>query len=169
MKKTLLALVLVIACATCYAKTSLTEREAGIMLSDNINVLKEGERIDYPLADNTIIECYAKKIDGSIDDFIEYNDYFIVKDGTLYSTTMQKIYKPEKDKKLKKVDRVKLVDSNKVLRLYDPLWEGSLRQHIRVVKINLENGTYFMKAVQDNWTWYRNTISTGYCRAIKPE
>ena len=169
MKKILLGLVLAIACTACYAKTVLTEREAGIMLSDDLKVLTAGEPINYPLADNSIIECYAKKIDGSIGDFDEYNDYFIVKDGILYSTTMQKIYKPEKEKKLKKVDRVKLVDSNKVLRFYDPLWEGTLRQHLRVVKINLETGSYFMKAVQDNWTWYRNMISTGYCRAIKAE
>ena len=169
MKKILLVLALIAACATCYAKTVLSEKEAGIMLSDDIKVLKEGEAIDYPLADNSIIECYAKRIDGSIKEFTEYNDYFIVKDGTMYSSTMQKIYKPEKDKKLKKVDRVKLVDNDKVLRFYDPLWEGSLRQHLRVVKINLETGTYFMKAVQDNWTWYKNAVATGYCRAIKPE
>lgn len=169
MKKILLGLAFAIACTACYAAVSLTEKEAAIMLSDNIKVLEKGEAINYPLADNSIIECYAKRIDGSIEDFVEYNDYFIVKDGKFYSTTMQKIYKPEKTKKLKKVDRAKLVDSNKVLRFYDPLWEGSLRQHIRIVKINLETGSYFMKAYQDNWTWYRNTISTGYCRAIQPE
>ena len=169
MKKILLALVFITACAGCYAKAVLTEKEAGIMLSNDLKVLKKGEAINYPLADNSIIECYAKKIDGSIDDFAEYNDYFIVKEGKLYSTTMQKIYKPEKKEKLKKVDRVKITDSDKVLQLYDPLWEGSFRHHPRVVKIYLENGNYFMKAVQDNWTWYRNMVSTGYCRVIKPE
>ena len=168
MKKILFVLVFVLACATSYAQVSLTQKEADIMLSDDLKVLKEGEAINYPLADNSIIECYAKRIDGSIDKFAEYNDYFIVKDGKLYSTTMQKMYKPEKDKKLKKVDRVKITDSGKVLQFYDPLWEGSFRHHPRVVKIYLENGNYFMKAVQDNWTWYRNTISTGYCRVIKP-
>jgi len=41
-----------------------------------------------------------------------------------------------------------------------------MRHHKRVVKINTETGVYFMKAVQDNWRWYRNAIATGYCRAI---
>lgn len=169
MKKILLGLAFVMVCTACYAAVSLTEKEAAIMLSDNVKVLEKGEAINYPLAENSIIECYAKQIDGSIKEFEEYNDYFIVKDGKLYSTTMQKIYKPEKSKKLKKVDRVKLVDSNKTLKLYDPLWEGSFRHHPRVVKIHLDNGTYFMKGIQDNWSWYRNAVSSGYCRAIQPE
>ena len=50
--------------------------------------------------------------------------------------------------------------------MYDPLWEGSIRHHVRVVKIDVQTGKYFMKAAQDNWTWYRNSIATGYCRII---
>lgn len=168
MKKNIFIILLLFLFLACHAMPILSNKESDLMLSDNVKIIEKGEAINYPLDENSIIECYAKRIDGSVDDFREYNDYFIVKNGMLYSTTMQKVYKPEKNKKLKKVDNVKLTENNKVLQLYDPLWEGSIRHHMRTVKINLETGNYYMKGTQDNWMWYRNMVASGYCRAIKP-
>ena len=74
------------------------------MKNNELVVLSEGESFSYPLKENDIIQCYAKSIDGSIDHFNEYNDYFIMKNGTLYSNTMNKFYKGEKKNKLKEVD-----------------------------------------------------------------
>ena len=146
-----------------YAKTDLTCPK---ILLTKIGVTKfdKGNAFKYPLEENSILECYAKRVDGSIDDFKEYNDYFVMRDGHLYSNTMHKYYKPRKTHILKKVDRVKLVDNKKVLQMYDPLWEPSFRHHMRTIKINTETGEYYMKGTQDNWMWYRNITATGYCR-----
>lgn len=76
---------------------------------------------------------------------------------------MHKIYKTNKAEQLKKVDRVKL-NKDGLLSLYDPLWEWSIRHHMRIVKINTKNGEYYMTGTQDNWTWYRNITATGYCK-----
>ena len=136
------------------------------MNKKDLTVLTQGEKINYPLKDGDLIECYAKKIDGSIDEFKEYNDYFLMQNGHFYSNTMHKIYKPEKG--LKKVDGVRLINGGRTLRLYDPLWEGSIRHHVKTVKIELETGRYYMKGTQDNWMWYRNVVTDGYCRVITP-
>ena len=133
-----------------------------------ITKLDKGEAFNYPLKEGEIIECYAKRIDGSIDDFEEYNDYFVMKNGNLYSNTMHKYYKPEKSHIMKKVDRVKLVNKKQTLKMYDPLWEPSIRHHFRTIKINTQTGEYYMKGIQDNWAWYRNITATGYCR-VKPQ
>lgn len=140
----------------------------GVMASNQVKVLTEGEPFEYPIPNNTKIECYAKMIDGSIDGFAEYNDYFYMKDGVLYSDKMNELFKPGKNNPWKKVDRVKLKSDKKTLQMYDPLWKLPLRHHVRVVKIDISTGKYFMKAVQDNWTWYRNAIATGYCHVINP-
>ena len=71
-----------------------------LLTKKGLTVLKKGESFTYPLPEGTIIECYAKRLDGSIDEFEEYNDYFVVRDGKLYSNTMHKLYKPEKAHKL---------------------------------------------------------------------
>lgn len=139
------------------------------MLPQNeIKVLTKGEPIPFPLPDGAIIECYAKKIDGSIEPFEEYNDYFVSYNGKLYSNTMHKVYKKNKADVLKKVDQAKIVGGN-TLQMYDPLWEASIRHHIRIIKINTKTGEYYMKGTQDNWMWYRNITATGYCRVIYPE
>lgn len=158
-------LVLVIVCLLCIG-SAMANNTDDILFSNKVSVMTKGEPIKWPLKDGSIIGCYAKMIDGSIDEFREYNDYFIVKDGDLYSPTMQKIYKAEKDKKLKKVDRVTLAKDGKTLRLYDPLWEGTMRHHKRNIKINILTGDYYMKAFQDNATWYRIAITSGYCKVI---
>jgi len=82
---------------------------------------------------------------------------------------MHKFYKPEQTHKLKKVDSAKVLRDGKTLKLYDPLWEWSIRHHIRTVKINTQTGEYFMKGTQDNFVWYRNITSSGYCKIIYPE
>lgn len=151
---------------TVSAKTYTCPDE--MLKNKEVKVLTKGEPIPFPLPDGAIIECYAKRIDGSVDDFEEYNDYFVSYGGKLYSNTMHKIYKPEKAEQLKKVDQAKIV-GKKTLQLYDPLWEGSIRHHVRVIKINTETGEYYMKGFQDNWMWYRNITTTGYCRVIYPK
>ena len=136
-------------------------------LKRNLKVFTKGEPIPYPIPNGTTIECYATKLDGSIDAFSEYNDYFYMKDGALYSDSMKKIYKPNAKNFMKKLKHVKLVDGN-TIQMYDPLFEWSMRHHKRVVKINKDTGVYFMKGMQDNWRWYRNIIATGYCRVVEP-
>ena len=132
-----------------------------------ITKLDKGEAFSYPLPEDAILECYAKKIDGSIDDFTEYNDYFVMKNGHLYSNTMHKAYKPNKSHIMKKVDKASMLNDGKTLKLYDPLWEPSIRHHMRTIKINTQTGEYYMKGTQDNWMWYRNITATGYCRIKK--
>ena len=83
--------------------------------------LEKGEAFAYPLNEGAILECYAKRADGSIDDFKEYNDYFVMKNGKLYSNTMHKYYKPNKTHLMKKVDQARILGDNKTLKLYDPL------------------------------------------------
>ena len=153
---------------TAYAKTDLTCPDE-ILKKTELTVLTKGEPFSYPLPDGAIIECYAKRLDGSIDEFEEYNDYFLMRDGHLYSNTMHKLYKPDKIVKLKKVDRASMLGDKKTLRLYDPLWEWSIRHHMRTIKINTKTGEYFMTGTQDNWMWYRNITTSGYCRVIYPK
>lgn len=133
-----------------------------------ITKLDKGEAFSYPLPEDAILECYAKKIDGSIDDFTEYNDYFVMKNGHLYSNTMHKYYKPNKSHIMKKVDKASMLNDGKTLKMYDPLWEPSIRRHMRTIKINTQTGEYYMTGTQDNWMWYRNITATGYCR-VKPQ
>lgn len=132
-----------------------------------ITKLSKGTGFTYPLKEGAILECYAKRIDGSIDEFDEYNDYFVMKNGELFSNTMHKLYKPDKVHIMKKVDKVKLKEKKQTLEMYDPLWEGPARRHQRTIKINTQTGEYYMKGTQDNFTWYRNITTTGYCR-VKP-
>ncbi len=129
----------------------------------SLEVIDKGEGFEYPLQEGATIACYAKRIDGSVDAFKEYNDYFVFKNNKLYSNTMHKIYKPGKAEQLKKVDRVKM-NKEGLLSLYDPLWEWSIRHHMRTIKINTKNGEYYMTGTQDNWMWYRNITAAGYCK-----
>lgn len=168
MKKKFLVLAGSILCLALLAQTTFAKGDDTMALKKNLKVLTNGEAITYPIPDGTTIECYGKKLDGSIDAFSEYNDYFYMKDGKLYSDTMRKLYQPERKNHLKKVRSVKLTDNGKTIQIYDPLFEWSFRLHSRVVKINKETGVYFMKGVQDNWRWYRNIIATGYCKPIYP-
>lgn len=166
--------VLMILLALCFV-TNIAEAKTNLncpkqlLTKKGITVLKEGKPFKYPLPEETIIECYGKRLDGSIDDFREYNDYFIVRDGNLYSNTMHKLYKPGKAHKLKKVDQARLLNDGKTLKLYDPLWEWSFRHHARTIKINTKTGEYYMTGTQDNWMWYRNITTSGYCQIIPPE
>ena len=169
MKKTILLLFcFIFGIGTLSAKENQIFPEE-MSANKEIKVLKKGCPFSYPLPNGTIIECYAKKVDGSIDDFAEYNDYFVMQNGGLYSNTMHKIYKPNKANKLKKVDQASMLNDDKTLKLYDPLWEGSVRHHTRTIKINTQTGEYFMTGIQDNWMWYRNVTATGYCRPIYPK
>ena len=138
-----------------------------LMNKKDITVLNEGEPFSYPIPNGALIQCYANKVDGSIDDFTEYNDYFLMKNGDLYSNTMHKLYKPEKSTELKLVDRTSIMGDGKTLKLYDPLWEGSGRRHKRTIKIDTSTGKYYMTGTQDNVMWYRNISTVGYCRMLK--
>lgn len=129
-----------------------------------INKFDKGEAFAYPLKEGQILECYAKRINGSIDYFTEFNDYFVMRDGNLYSNTMHKYYKPNKTHMLKKVDRVKMSSDNETLKLYDPLWELPLRRHVRKIEINTKTGEYYMQGSQDNMVWFRLVTATGVCR-----
>ena len=151
-----------------FAKTDLN-CPLDILNKKDLTVLDKGEAFTYPLPEGAILECYAKRLDGSVDDFNEYNDYFVMRNGRLYSNTMHRVYKPHKMDKLKKVDRASVLGDNKTLRLYDPLWEWSIRHHMRTIKIDTTTGNYFMNGTQDNWMWYRNMTSSGYCRVIYPD
>ena len=167
MKKILIAILGVLASANLvFAATDLSTPKI-LLTKIGMTKLEKGEAFKYPLKDDQILECYAKKVDGSIDDFTEYNDYFVMRDGALYSNTMHKLYKPNKTHKLKKVDRASMLNDGKTLKLYDPLWEPSIRHHMRTIKINTQTGEYYMTGTQDNWMWYRNITTTGFCR-IKP-
>ena len=73
------------------ARTDLT-CPMDILAKKDVTVLTKGQSFSYPLPEGSIIECYAKRIDGSVDDFEEYNDYFVMRNGRLYSNTMHKIY-----------------------------------------------------------------------------
>lgn len=168
MKKKNLILFGIIVCFVIFAQTVNAKGDDTMALKRNLNVLTQGEPIPYPIPDGTTIECYAKKLDGSIDAFSEYNEYFYKKDGALYSDTMRKLYQPERKNYMKKIRTISLRDNGTVIQIYDPLFEWSLRHHKRVVKINKDTGVYFMKGYQDNWRWYRNIIATGYCRPINP-
>lgn len=169
MKRKFLISILATLFVTCMAiaKTDLISLPKE-MTPDKPVVLTKGEAFSYPIPEGAVIECYAKRIDGSIDDFDEYNDYFLMRNGKLYSNTMNKIYKPGKKKQLKKVDQARILGDKKTLKMYDPLWEGSFRHHMRGIKINTNTGEYFMKGTQDNWMWYRNITTSGYCRVIYP-
>ena len=143
-----LAISLLLASNVVSAKTDLNCPNE-LLSKKGLTVLEKGEGFTYPLPEGSIIECYAKRLDGSIDEFEEYNDYFLVRDGKLYSNTMHKLYKPEKVHKLKKVDNVYLQRDGKTLQLYDPLWEWSIRHHARLIKINIQTGEYYMTGTQE--------------------
>ena len=169
MKKFLFVILgIMLASNFAFAKTDL-KNIPDIMMQKNPVVLESGSSFEYPIPEGAVIQCYGEKVDGSIDDFEKYNDYFLMRNGHLYSNTMHKIYKPNKADKLKKVDRVSLTNNNKILKMYDPLWEASIRHHMRIIKINIATGEYYMTGTQDNWMWYRNITATGYCRVIYPK
>ena len=165
MKKIIITAFIFLIANSVWAKTDLTTPE--LMSNRDLLVITKGESFNYPIPEESIIACYAKRIDGSIDAFEEYNDYFLMRNGHLYSNTMNKIYKPLKAHKLKKVDQARILGDKKTLKLYDPLWEGSFRHHMRGIKINTKTGEYFMRGTQDNWTWYRNITATGSCKVVK--
>ena len=168
MKKVLIAILgLILTSNVVFAAKDISTPKV-LLTKIGMTKLTKGEAFKYPLQDGAILECYAKRVDGSIDDFEEYNDYFVMKNGNLYSNTMHKYYKPEKTHIMKKADRVKLVNKKQTLKMYDPLWEPSIRHHFRTIKINTQTGEYYMKGIQDNWAWYRNITATGYCR-VKPQ
>ena len=122
MRKIFIAIFsLLIVANTAFAKTDLTTPKV-LLTKIGMTKLANGEAFKYPLKDGEILECYAKRVDGSIDDFTEYNDYFVMRNGRLYSNTMHKYYKPNKIQKLKKVDRASMLNDGKTLKLYDPLW-----------------------------------------------
>ena len=167
MKKILVLMILMLVTTSIvFASTDLTCPKI-LLTKIGITKFSKGEAFKYPLKENQILECYAKRVDGSIDNFKEYNDYFVMRNGDLYSNTMHKFYKPGKTHILKKVDRAKLLNDGKTLKMYDPLWEPSIRHHMRTIKINTQTGEYYMKGTQDNWMWYRNITATGYCRIKK--
>ena len=168
MKKFLLSVLVccLIVNIACAKNTTGNRSESEMVLAKDLRVLIEGEAFSYPLPDNSVIECYAKEYDGSIDAFIEYNDYFLSKKGRLYSQTMHKIYKPNKSNKYKKVDQARMLRDGVTLRLYDSLWEPSIRRHYRLIRINTQTGEYHMDAFQDNAMWYRKAKTKGYCRVI---
>ena len=163
MKKTFVFVVGLLMSVNMVFATDLSTPKI-LLTKIGVTKLEKGEAFTYPLKEGQILECYAKKVDGSIDDFTEYNDYFVMRDGKLYSNTMHKYYKPEKTHLMKKVDQARLLSDSTTLKLYDPLWEWSVRRHKRTVKINTQTGEYYMKGTQDNWMWYRNITSTGFCR-----
>ena len=168
MRKLLIIILgLLISTNLVFAATDLTTPKV-LLTKIGMTKLTKGEAFKYPLKEGAILECYAKRVDGSIDDFEEYNDYFVMRNGHLYSNTMHKYYKPNKINKLKKVDKASMLNDGKTLKLYDPLWEPSIRHHMRTIKINTQTGEYYMTGTQDNWMWYRNITTTGYCR-VKPE
>lgn len=134
------------------------------VFAKELQVIKKGEPFSYPIPEGAVIECYAKRVDGSIDAFEEYNDYFVMKGGELYSDTLHRLYKPEKNNELKKVDRVSVTDGGTKLKMYDPLWEKNLRHHKRNIVIDLTTGAYHMTGTQDNAMWYRNITTSGVCR-----
>ena len=150
------------------AKTDLTCPEQ-LLPKESINVLKKGEAFTYPLPEGAIIECYAKEIDGSIDDLKEFNDYYVVRNGSLYSNTMHRFFKKTRSEKLKKVDYVGLESDKTTLFMYDPLWTPTYRHHTHTVKINTKTGEYYSEVFQDNWTWFRKSKGSGYCRIIYPQ
>lgn len=167
MKKVLIAILGLILTSNVVLATADLPTPKVLLTKIGMTKLTKGEAFKYPLQDGAILECYAKRVDGSIDDFTEYNDYFVMKNGNLYSNTMHKYYKPEKTHIMKKVDKASILNDGKTLKLYDPLWEPSIRRHKRTIKINTQTGEYYMKGTQDNWMWYRNITATGYCR-VKP-
>ena len=169
MKKKALVLAGLLVCFTILSQAVIAKGDNTTALKENLKVLTKGEAIEYPIPDGTVIECYGKMVDGSIDAFSEYNEYFYMKDGTLYSDTLRKLYQPERKDYMKKLRNVKLTNNGTTIQIYDPIFEWSLRHHKRVVKINKDTGVYFMKGTQDNWRWYRNAVATGYCRAIYPD
>ena len=167
MKKVLIAIFgLILTSNVVFAAKDISTPKV-LLTKIGMTKLTKGEAFKYPLQDGAILECYAKRVDGSIDDFEEYNDYFVMKNGNLYSNTMHKYYKPEKTHIMKKVDKASILNDGKTLKLYDPLWEPSIRRHYRTIKINTQTGEYYMTGIQDNWMWYRNITATGYCR-VKP-
>ena len=164
MKKSLL-FTFVLICGILASQTVFAKGDNVMALKQDVKVLTKGEAITYPIPNGTEIECYGELLDGSIEAFDKFNDHFYMKNGVLYSDTMNKLYKPEKKDYMKKVGNYKYNADKKTIQIYDPLWEWSARHHKRIVKINTETGKYFMKGKQDNWRWYRNAIVIGYCRA----
>lgn len=167
MKRLLLtALSLLFVANMAQAKTDLNAPEK--MLPKKIEVISKGEAFNYPLPEGAIIACHAKMIDGSIDALAEFNDYYVVRDGILYSNFMHRFFKKNRAWKLNEVDQQRILSDGETLRMYDPLWTPTYRHHMRVVKINTKTGEYYADVTQDNWTWYREAKTTGLCKVIYP-
>ena len=119
MKKVLIAIFgLILTSNVVFAAKDISTPKV-LLTKIGMTKLTKGEAFKYPLQDGAILECYAKRVDGSIDDFEEYNDYFVMKNGNLYSNTMHKYYKPEKTHIMKKVDKASILNDGKTLKLYE--------------------------------------------------
>ena len=82
---------------TAYAKTDLTCPDE-ILKKTELTVLTKGEPFSYPLPDGAIIECYAKRLDGSIDEFEEYKTKSILH---FYEGPIDDIYWQKLEKEIK--------------------------------------------------------------------
>lgn len=135
---------------------------------NKINILNTGEAFSYPLEDGSVIECYAKKTSGNTKEFKEYNDYFFLKNGTLYSNTLSKQENNDKEKDTGEIQKIILLDGKTTLKIYQEETKEREKIKKRDILINLPTGRYNMLLQEKTKFGYKKITTSGYCRALKP-
>ncbi len=128
-----------------------------------VNAKDNKENVIYTIEDGTKLECTAKRINGSIDDYIDTTDYYYFKNGKVYSPNLVKLYgKINEDPR--KVLKLKITDDE--IKFKDRYYE-TWTMNYKWVTIDRKTGEYKFSAKRDFGTWYRLANALGQCKIVE--
>ena len=129
----------------------------------SVNATETKKNAIYTIEDGTKLECTAKRISGSIDDYIDTTDYYYFKNGKIYSPNLVKLYgKINEDPR--KVLRLKITDDQ--IKFKDRYYE-TWTMNYKWATIDRKTGEYKFSAKRDFGTWYRLANAVGKCRIVE--
>lgn len=131
----------------------------------NITAIAAKQNAIYTVEDGTKLECTAKRVRGSIDDYIETTDYYYFKNGKIYSPNLVKLYGKINDNP-KKVLKLKITDDE--IKFKDRFYETWTMDY-KWVTIDRKTGEYKFSAKRDFGTWYRTANAIGQCKIVEDE
>lgn len=113
----------------------------------------------YTVADGTRLKCTGQMVSGSIDDYKDIVDYYIIKNNRIYSKNLINLY-GNITKEPRKVLRQKITTDQ--ISFKDRFYETWVLNY-KWVKINRHTGEYTFNAKRDFGTWYRRANVIGKC------
>ena len=128
-----------------------------------VSAAEQKKDVIYSVEDGVKLECNAKRVRGSIDDYIDITDYYYFKDGKIYSPNLVKLYGKINDDP-RKVLKLKITDSE--IKFKDRFYETWTMDY-KWVTIDRKTGEYRFSAKRDFGTWYRTANAIGQCKIIE--